>query len=96
MKLVDKYLDEYYSGKLLRALEACLIMKFNAPCRFVEDKGRASIESKLKGLEDIYYIPIYTFNKSDAFAILCNLEEAETHLCRRYKEAADTQRRTVL
>lgn len=97
MKLIDGYLDSYYSSNLIKALGDFLTMEFNADF-FIEynsDK-QVTIMSKIRKLADNFYTPIYSFREADAVVILSNLSEAKRHLERKYKELIKFQRGTIL
>ena len=97
MKLIDGYLDSYYSSKLIKALGDFLTMEFNADF-LIESNGDGwvIIMSKMRKLADKFYTSIYSFREADAVVILSNLSEAKRHLERKYKELIKFQRETIL
>ena len=96
MKLIDRYLNRYYSDRLLAAIEAELIMEFNADYRVIECGDKVTIQSKIGDLNEKFYTPIYSYDKDAALNILCDWNSASDHLFQKYKELIDSQRKTIL
>lgn len=97
-KFLDRYLDGYYADKLVEDLKWHLIINYNADCRIADDvsTGLVRIEAKISSLSDSYYTTIYSFQKTEAIVILCNLDEAQSQIALAYGRLVNYQKKNIV
>lgn len=88
MKIIDKYLDNYYSKKLEKYIYSELLEWF-IDNKFIYNDNHIQLLIKLPEYNDKQYQEILTFYKEEAIIHLCNQNELKKILKERIKNYFD-------
>lgn len=93
MKIIDKYLDNYYAFKLAENIRWHLVLVCNADCKVEKISGEHwAILSKRRNLNERFYTEVYSFSSASALELLCDLEGVQKFVRSRWSALMDRQK----
>lgn len=77
---IDKILDEYYSRKLTKDIQKCLLFKYDLDVRTEWEKDVVRIQIKKRKYKDNQYYTVFLFKCDTALRYLIRFDEVKDAL----------------